>query len=58
MKIPLTGYTRTITIGPVYNSQNELEDSLRSVTITIQYTTAQLRAPKTYVLNSYISQFN
>lgn len=58
VKIPLTGYTRTITIGPVYNAQNELEASLRSVTITIQYTTAQLRAPKTYVLNSYISQFN
>jgi len=56
--VPLTGYQRTILIGPVYNAQNELESSLRSVTITIQYTTAQQQTQKTYVLSSYISQFN
>ncbi len=56
--IPLTGYQRTITIGPMYNTQGELESSLRSVTITVQYTTTQMNAQKTYVLSSYISQFN
>jgi type II secretory pathway pseudopilin PulG len=56
--IPLTGYQRTILIGPMYNAQNELESSLRSVTITVQYTTAQQRSQKAYVLSSYISQFN
>ncbi len=55
--IPLTGYQRTIAIGPMYNAQGELESSLRSVTITIQYTTTQ-NSQKTYVLSSYISQFN
>jgi type II secretory pathway pseudopilin PulG len=56
--IPLTGYQRTIVIGPVYNAQGELESSLRSVTITIQYMTAQMKSQKAYILNSYISQFN
>jgi len=56
--IPLTGYQRTIAIGPVKNAQNQVESSLRSVTITIQYKTPQMNTQKTYVLNSYISQFN
>jgi prepilin-type N-terminal cleavage/methylation domain-containing protein len=56
--IPLTGYQRTFAIGNVYNAQNELVSSLRSVTITVQYTTAQMQTQKTYVLSSYISQFN
>jgi prepilin-type N-terminal cleavage/methylation domain-containing protein len=47
--IPLTGYQRTITIATV-------NSSLRSVTITIQYTTPQ-SINKTYVLNSYFSEF-
>lgn len=55
--IPLTGYQRTIAIGALTNSQNQVVDTLRSVTITIQYTTAQMKTQKTYVLNSYISQF-
>jgi type II secretory pathway pseudopilin PulG len=55
--VPLTGYQRTIAIGSVTNSQNQLVDSLRSVTITIQYTTAQTRTTRSYILNSYISQF-
>jgi len=48
--IPLTGYQRTIAISPV-------NASLRSVTITVQYTTAQMKLQKAYVVNSYISQF-
>jgi prepilin-type N-terminal cleavage/methylation domain-containing protein len=50
--IPLTGYQRTISITQT------TEASLRSVTITVQYQTGQQRSQKTYVLSSYISQFN
>jgi prepilin-type N-terminal cleavage/methylation domain-containing protein len=55
--IPLTGYQRTIVISPLYDAQNNLISSLRSVTVTVQYSTPQTRLPKSYVLNSYISQF-
>jgi prepilin-type N-terminal cleavage/methylation domain-containing protein len=55
--IPLTGYQRQITISPLYDSGNNLISSLRSITITVQYTTAQAKTQKTYVLNSFISQF-
>jgi len=48
--IPLIGYQRTITITAI-------NASLRSVTITVQYTTTQAQLQKTYILNSYISQF-
>jgi len=47
--IPLTGYTRTITITNV-------DSTLRSITIAIVYTTPQ-SPQKTYTLNSYISEF-
>jgi hypothetical protein len=55
--IPLTGYQRTIVISPLYDSGGVLIATLRSVTITIQYATTQTRQPKTYILNSYISEF-
>lgn len=55
--IPLTGYQRTILISPLYDSQGNLISSLRSVTITVQYTTSQSQVQKTYILNSFISQF-
>jgi prepilin-type N-terminal cleavage/methylation domain-containing protein len=55
--IPLTGYQRTILLSPLYNSDGTMIASLRSVTITIQYSTSQTRQPKTYILNSYISEF-
>lgn len=48
--IPLTGYQRTITL-------TDVNATLRNVTITVQYTTPQWKTPKTYVLNSYISEF-
>jgi len=48
--IPLTGYQRTITI-------TNMNETLRSVTITVQYAITQAQLPKTYVLNSYISEF-
>ena len=55
--IPLVGYQRTIVIAPLYDSGGNLIASLRSVTVTVQYSTPQTRLPKTYTLNSYISQF-
>jgi prepilin-type N-terminal cleavage/methylation domain-containing protein len=55
--VPLTGYQRTITISPVLDADNNPVDSIRTVTITVQYTTPQMVQQKTYTLNSYISQF-
>jgi type IV pilus modification protein PilV len=56
--IPLTGYQRSITISPLYDSGGYLVTTLRSLTITVQYSTSQSRSsPKTYTLNSYISQY-
>ncbi len=57
VKLYLTGYQRAIQISPVYDVNNNLVTSLRSVTITVQYSTSQTKLPKTYVLNSFISQY-
>ena len=48
--IYLTGYQRTITITNV-------NETLRNVTITIQYAVTQAQLPKTYTLTSYVSEF-
>jgi len=55
--IPLTGYKRTILIGQVNDASGNPVASLRSVTITVQYQTSQTNLPRTYILNSYISQY-
>jgi hypothetical protein len=55
--LPLTGYQRQITIGQVLDVNGNLMPTLRSVNISIQYSTPRLRFPKTYVMNSFISQF-
>jgi prepilin-type N-terminal cleavage/methylation domain-containing protein len=55
--IPLTGYQRTITISPILDADNNPVASIRSVTITVQYTNPQMQQQKTYTLNSYISQY-
>ncbi len=55
--LPLTAYQRAIQISPLFNADGTLVSTLRSVTITIQYTTPQAKLPKTYVLNSFISQY-
>lgn len=57
VQIPLTGYQRAIQISTAYDSNGNAIATLRVVNITVQYTTAQTKLPKTYVLNSYISQF-
>ena len=48
--IPLSGYQRTIAF-------TEVNTTLRQVTITISYNVTQAGLPRTYVLNSYISEF-
>jgi len=55
--IPLTGYQRTIVFSSLYDAQGNLVTTLRAVNITIQYATPQTKLPKSYVLNSYISEF-
>jgi type IV pilus modification protein PilV len=55
--IPLTGYQRTILISPVVNSSGVVVSSLRGVNVTVLYSTPQLKLPKTYVLSSFISQY-
>ena len=55
--IPLTGFQRQITISPVYDASGNAAPSVRSVTITVQYANPQTKLPQTYILNSYISQF-
>lgn len=55
--IPLTGYQRQILISPLVDGSGNPISSLRSITITVQYTTSQTKQPKTYILNSFISQF-
>ena len=47
----LTNYQRSIAIA------NTPSADLRSITITIQYTTPRNRFPKNYVLSGFISQY-
>ena len=49
--MPLGNFQRSIAIAPTASGD------LRSVTITIQYTTAQSPIPRTYVLSTMISQY-
>jgi hypothetical protein len=55
--IPLTNYQRQTVISPLYDGSGNLIPSLRSVTITVQYTTGQQKTPLTYSVNSFISEF-
>jgi prepilin-type N-terminal cleavage/methylation domain-containing protein len=57
VQIPLTNYQRQIVIGPLYDSSGNIISSLRSVTITVRYATAQNQTQRTYTVNSFISQF-
>ena len=55
--VPLTGYQRQITIGQVVDAGGNVMTTLRSVNVTIRYSTPRLGVQKSYVLNSFISQF-
>ncbi len=57
IKLPLTNYQRAIQISPLFDTNNNLVLTLRSVTITVQYRTPRTNIQKTYVLNSFISQY-
>lgn len=52
----LANYTRTISIVPATNG-GVPNPTLNIVTVTITYTTPQLRIPKNYVLVAYISPY-
>ena len=51
--LPLTNFQRSILITEL----NPPVPTLRSVTITMTYSAPQTSVPKTYILNSYISQY-
>jgi prepilin-type N-terminal cleavage/methylation domain-containing protein len=55
--VPLTAYQRTILISAVDDADGNPVASIRNVTITVQYTTPQMKQQRTYTLNSYISQY-
>jgi hypothetical protein len=55
--LPLTPYQRTILISTVNDQNGNPIASLRAVNVTMQYTTAQAKLQKTYVLSSFISQY-
>jgi type II secretory pathway pseudopilin PulG len=55
---PLNNYSRQIVISPLNDANGNQYSSLRSVTVTIRYTTnTGTKAPKTYVMSAYISQY-
>ena len=54
---PLNNYTRQILIAPVFDNLGDEIPTLRQITITVQYNTAQVKTPKQYVLTTFISQF-
>jgi type IV pilus modification protein PilV len=55
--IPLTGYQRTILITALTGPTGTPVTTLRGVNITVQYSTPQMKQQKTYVLSSFISQY-
>jgi prepilin-type N-terminal cleavage/methylation domain-containing protein len=55
---PLTNYQRQILISPVIPvAGGPASTTLRAITITIQYTTAQSKFPRQYVLSTFISLY-
>ena len=54
--LPLSNYKRQVDIEPVV-SGGQPDGNLRSITITVQYTTPQFNVPQTYVLATYISPY-
>ncbi|MBZ5600125.1 MAG: hypothetical protein LAN83_17600 [Acidobacteriia bacterium] len=55
---PLNNYQRTIAIANVGAPGGGIDSTLRSITVTVTYTTSQFKATqKTYAVGAYISQF-
>jgi prepilin-type N-terminal cleavage/methylation domain-containing protein len=57
INLPLSNYQRQIQILPVTDVNGNIIPTLRSINISIQYSTPRTRVPKTYVLTSFISQY-
>jgi prepilin-type N-terminal cleavage/methylation domain-containing protein len=57
VQLPLSNYQRQIQILPVIGAGGAVDPTLRSVVITIQYNTPRMRAAKSFVLTSFISQY-
>ncbi|HXY14188.1 MAG TPA: prepilin-type N-terminal cleavage/methylation domain-containing protein [Terriglobales bacterium] len=53
----LNNYTRTIAITPFALAGGGTDPNLNSITITVTFTTPQLRVPQNYVLQTLISQY-
>ena len=56
--LPLTNFQRSISITGLTDANGNTFTSVRNVIITVQYVVPQTKTPKTYILSSYISQFN
>jgi prepilin-type N-terminal cleavage/methylation domain-containing protein len=57
VSIPLIGYQRSIAIGTVNDSDGNPITTFRSVNITVQYHTNGTNIPKTYVVNTFFSEY-
>lgn len=57
VQLPLTDYQRQIQIAAVPLAGGGVSQTLRSVTITIQYNVPQRRAVKQFVLTGFISKY-
>jgi prepilin-type N-terminal cleavage/methylation domain-containing protein len=55
--IPLVGYQRQIQFSDVQDQNGNTIGTVRGITITVQYAAAQAGMTKTYILNSYVSQY-
>jgi prepilin-type N-terminal cleavage/methylation domain-containing protein len=56
--LPLTNFTRQIVISPVFPpGGGPAITTLRAVTITVQYTGAQIKIPRQYILSTFISPY-
>ena len=57
VQLPLTSYTRTITITSLKDADNNPISTLRGINVAVQYMTSHSGLPKTYTVSSYISQY-
>jgi hypothetical protein len=55
--LPLNNYQRQIQILPVADANGNTVATLRSINISIKYSTPRTQVPKTYVLTSFMSAF-
>jgi prepilin-type N-terminal cleavage/methylation domain-containing protein len=57
ISIPLSTFTRTISITPVISSTGTTINNLRQITVTINYSAGSFKN-RSYTLNAYISNFS